>query len=64
MKRIAVVIGVVIGIAATPTMVAASGSSQSANADRYKLARTWNSQFGQLYGPVKVTPSSYGFLTK
>jgi hypothetical protein len=47
-------------------MVAASGSnSQSrSNADKYDLAHTWNTPLGQLYGPVKVGPSSYGFISK
>lgn len=66
MRRIAVIIGIVIGVVATPTMVAASGSnSQSrSNADKYDLAHTWNTPLGQLYGPVKVGPSSYGFISK
>lgn len=63
MKRIAVIIGIVIGVVATPTMVAASGSPRS-NADKYDLAHTWNTPLGQLYGPVKVGPSSYGFISK
>jgi hypothetical protein len=63
MKRIAVVIGIVLGIAATPTVVTAS-NSDSQGSGKYDLSRTWNTQLGQLYGPVKVGPSSYGYLTK
>jgi hypothetical protein len=64
MKRLALIAGVVITVAATPTVVAASGSGQSSNADRYKLAHSVNSPVGELYGPVKVAPSSYAFITK
>jgi hypothetical protein len=39
MKRIAVVIGIVIGVAATPAVVTADSSSQSKR-DRYELAST------------------------
>jgi hypothetical protein len=65
MKRIAVVIGIVIGIAATPTVVTASdnGQSQSRN-DPYEHARMWDTQRGQVYGPVQAGPSTYGFIGK
>ena len=64
MKRLALILGLVIGVAATPTVVAASSGSQSSNVDRYRLAHTWKSQFGELYGPVKVAPSRYVVLIK
>jgi hypothetical protein len=63
MKRIAVVIGIVIGIAATPAVVTADSSDQSKR-DRYELARTWNTPQGELYGPVEVAPATYGFYSK
>jgi hypothetical protein len=49
MKRIAVVIGIVIGIAATSAV--GDGNSQSQRrgvSDRYELARTWNTPHGEL----------------
>lgn len=64
MKRIAVVIGSVFAVAATPTVVAASQSDPPSGADIYQRAHTWSSPHGQLYGPVKVAPSSYGFLAE
>jgi hypothetical protein len=63
MKRIAVVIGIVIGIAATPAVVTAD-SNDSSKHDRYEIARTWNTQQGELYGPVEVAPATYGFYPK
>jgi hypothetical protein len=63
MKRIAVVIGIVIGIAATPAVVTADSSIESKR-DRYELARTWNTPQGELYGPVEVAPATYGFYSK
>lgn len=62
MKRIAVVIGIVIGIAATPAVVTADSRSQSKR-DRYELARTWNTPQSELYGPVEVAPATYGFYS-
>jgi hypothetical protein len=67
MKRIAVVIGIVIGIAATPTVVTAGDSNgQSQNRiDPYEHSRMWDTQRGQVYGPVQAGPSStYGFIGK
>jgi hypothetical protein len=64
MKRIAVVIGMVIGIAATPTVVAAGDSSGQSKRDPYEHAHTWNTQRGQLYGPIEVAPATYGFYGK
>jgi hypothetical protein len=67
MKRIAVVIGVVIGIAATPTVVTAGDSNgQSQNRlDPYEHSRMWDTQRGQFYGPVQAGPSTtYGFIGK
>jgi hypothetical protein len=66
MKRIAVVIGIVIGIAATPTVVTA-GDSNGQSQDRldpYTHARDWDTQRGKLYGPVQVAPATYGFYGK
>jgi hypothetical protein len=63
MKRIAVVIGIVIGIAATPAVVTADSNDPSKR-DRYEIARTWNTQQGELYGPVEVAPATYGFYSK
>jgi hypothetical protein len=68
-RQIAVplVAALVIAIAATPTVVAAgdgNGQPQSGISDPYKRAHTWNTPLGQLYGPVQVAPSSYGFLSK
>jgi hypothetical protein len=63
MKRIAAVIGIVIGIAATPALVSADSSSQSKR-DRYELAREWNTPQGELYGPVEVAPATYGYYSK
>ena len=62
MKRIAVLVGVVVAVAATPTVVTASESNKGAG--KYDLSRNWNSRLGQLYGPVQVGPSSYGYLTR
>jgi hypothetical protein len=64
MKRIALVIGIVIGIAATPTVVAASDSNRQLQRDRYEHARDLGSPLGQLSGPVQVGPSEYGFYSK
>ena len=63
MKRIAVVIGIIIGIAATPAVVTADSNGQSKR-DRYEIARTWNTPQGELYGPVEVAPATYGFYSK
>ena len=62
MKRIAVVIGIVVGIAATPTVVAAGDSNGQSKRDPYEHARDWNTQQGQLYGPIEVAPSYLRFL--
>jgi hypothetical protein len=64
MKRIAVVIGIVIGIAATPTVVAAGDSNRPSQRDRYEHARDWGTPLGQVYGPVRVGPSEYGYYSK
>ena len=65
MKRIVVVIGIVIGIAATPTVVTASDSNgQSQRINPYEHSRTWNTSHGERYGPVKVAPATYGFIGK
>ncbi len=64
MKRIAVVIGIVIGIAATPTVVLAGDSNGQSKRDPYEHARNWNTQRGQLYGPIEVAPATYGFYGK
>jgi hypothetical protein len=64
MKRIAVVIGIVIGIAATPTVVAAGDSNGQSQRDPYEHVLTWNTQRGQLYGPIEVAPATYGFYGK
>ncbi len=45
MKRIAVVIGIVIGVAATPAVVAADSHRQPQR-DRYELSRDWDSPLG------------------
>jgi hypothetical protein len=63
-KRIAIVIGIVIGIAATPTVVAAGDTSRQPQRAPYEHARDWNTQHGQLYGPIEVAPSTYGFYGK
>lgn len=63
MKRIAIVIGIVIGIAATPAVVSADSSRQPQR-DRYEIARDWGTPLGPAYGPVEVAPSTYGFLGK
>ena len=63
MKRIAVVIGIVVGIAATPAVVAADSSRQPQR-DPYEHAHDWNTQRGQLYGPIEVAPTTYGFYGK
>jgi hypothetical protein len=63
MKRVAVIIGCVIAVVATPAVVAASQSDREpSGVDIYQRAHTWSSPLGQLYGPVKAGPSSYGFL--
>jgi hypothetical protein len=38
--------------------------SQSGISDPYKGAHTRNTPLGQLYGPVQVAPSSYGYMSK
>jgi hypothetical protein len=63
MKRIAVVIGIVIGVAATPAVVAADSNRQPQR-DRYELSRDWDSPLGPAYGPIEVAPSTYGFYGK
>jgi hypothetical protein len=63
MKRIALVIGVVIGIAATPAVVAADSSRQP-HSERFQLSRDWGTPLGPAYGPVQVAPSQYGFYSK
>jgi hypothetical protein len=63
MKRVVVIIGSVIAVAVTPTVVAASQSDRApSGVDIYQRAHSWSSPHGQLYGPVKAGPSSYGFL--
>ena len=62
MKRIAVIVAIVLGVAATPTVVTAS-TSAPAKSDIYAHAKNWNSRVGPLYGPVQ-TESSYGFISK
>jgi hypothetical protein len=47
-----------------PPVAAAADRNGQAERERYELARTWNTQYGQLYGPVKVAPSTYGFYSK
>jgi hypothetical protein len=64
MKRIAIVIGIVVGIAATPTVVAAGDSNGQPQRNPYEHARNWNTQRGQLYGPIEVAPATYGFYGK
>jgi hypothetical protein len=65
MKRIAIVIGIVIGIAATSAASDSNGQSQRRGiSDRYELARSWNTPHGELYGPVQVAPSTFGFYSK
>jgi hypothetical protein len=64
MKRIAIVIGIVIGIAATPTVVAAGDSNGQSQRNPYEHARDWNTERGQLYGPIEVAPATYGFYGK
>jgi hypothetical protein len=44
-----------------PVAVAADSNGQ---AERERYARTRNTQYGQLYGPVKVAPATYGFYSK
>jgi hypothetical protein len=63
MKRIVVVIGIVIGIAATPAIVSADSNGQPQR-DRYEHARDWGTPLGQVYGPVQVGPSQYGYYSK
>jgi hypothetical protein len=63
MKRVAVIIGSVVAVAVTPTVVAASQSDRTpSGVNIYQRAHTWNSLHGQIYGPVKAGPASYGFL--
>ena len=62
MKRIAVIVAIVLGVAATPAVVTAS-TSGAAKSDPYAHAKNWNSRVGPLYGPVR-TESSFGFLSK
>ena len=62
MKRIAVIVAIVLGVAATPTVVTAS-TSGAAKSDPYAGATNWSSRLGPLYGPVQ-TSSSYGFIPK
>ena len=62
MKRTAVIVAIVLGVAATPAVVTAS-TSGAAKSDPYLHAKNWSSQLGPLYGPVR-TESSYGFLSK
>ena len=62
MKRIAVIVAIVLGVAATPAVVTAS-TSAPAKADIYTHAKNWNSRVGPLYGPVE-TESSFGFIAK
>ena len=62
MKRIAVIVAIVLGVAATPAVVTAS-TSAPAKADIYTQAKNWNSRVGPLYGPVE-TESSFGFIAK
>jgi hypothetical protein len=65
MKRVAVIIGSVVAVAATPTVVAASQSDRKpSGVDIYQRSHNWNSQLGQLYGPVKAGGASYGFLSE
>lgn len=64
MKRIAVIIAVVVGVAATPTFVAASDGSQSRNAGKYDLAGNRNTRLGAVYGPVQTGPASYAYIAK
>jgi hypothetical protein len=61
MKRIAVIIGIVAAVAATPTVVTASDSKSPA---KYDIAKNRSSSLGPLYGPVKVAPGTYGYLTR
>jgi hypothetical protein len=61
MKRIAVIVGVVAAVAATPTVVTASNSKSPA---KYDIAKNRSSSLGPLYGPVKVAPGSYGYLSR
>jgi hypothetical protein len=46
-----------------PAAVAADSNGQ-AERERFELARTRNTQYGQLYGPVEVAPATYGFYSK
>ena len=62
MKRIAVIVAIVLGVAATPAVVTAS-TSAPAKSDIYANAKNWPSRVGPLYGPV-ATESSYGFISK
>jgi hypothetical protein len=47
-----------------PPVAAAADSNGQAERERYELARAWNTQYGQLYGPVEVAPATYGFYSK
>ena len=46
-----------------PIAVAADSNGQSKR-DPYEHARNWNTQRGQLYGPIEVAPATYGFYPK
>lgn len=62
MKRIAVIVAIVLGVAATPAVVTAS-TSGAAKSGTYAYAKNWNSGVGPLYGPVR-TESHFGFISK
>jgi hypothetical protein len=47
-----------------PPVVVAADSNGQAERERYELARTWNTQYGQLYGPVEAAPATFGFYSK
>jgi hypothetical protein len=47
MKRIAVIVAIVLGVAATPAVVTAS-TSTPAKSDIYAHAKNWNSRVGPL----------------
>jgi hypothetical protein len=62
MKRTAIIVAIVLGVAATPTVVTAS-TSGAAKSDKYAYAKNRSSRIGPLYGPVR-TESSFGFISK
>ena len=62
MKRIAVIVAIVLGVAATPAVVTAS-TSGAAKPSTYAHAKSVKSPLGPLYGPVR-TESSFGFISK